>query len=137
MLELLSLTVVLDLAAATADDKYVSVPIDGEWVLDSITLVPNSTVATDGSDYRTTTFKVGGTGGTTVGSQTTNSSGGSARTVGVAQRITLTTPEAYPVSGGSGNAGVGDCVVISSAKTGSTGAVDDATYILTFRKRRV
>lgn len=136
MLEVLILTVVANVAAGSDEDIYLAVPLEGEWVIDAITLVPNSTVATDGTDYRTTTIKVGGTSGTTIASQTTNSSGGAARTVGVAQDLALTSPEASPISGGSGNAGVADCIVIQSVKTAS-GKVEDATYIFALRKRRV
>jgi hypothetical protein len=120
------LSVVLNVGATTDEDVYLTVP-PGEWEIEAIYLVPNSTVATDATDYRTTTYKVGSS---TVASQTTNSSGGSARTVATPQTLTLTTPSAFPVTGGS------DYILVSSAKTGGSGKVEDATHQVVLRKVR-
>lgn len=124
---ILPLTVVLNLGATVDDDIYLVVPVAGEWEIVGISIVPNSTVAVDATDYRTTTISVGSDA---IASQTTNSSGGSARTVAVAQNLALTTAALYKVTG------LTEAIKIASAKTGGSGKVEDSTYVICVRQVR-
>lgn len=122
-------TIVLNVAAGVSEVIYdgPSDPDSLEYALVDVVLIPNSAVSTDGSNYRTTEVKVGST---VVASQTTNSSGGSARVAGTSQRLTISaTGKASRFTAGT------DVINIASTHTG-TGAVDDATVKLFWEKVR-
>lgn len=74
------------LAAGSGDTLYEAPPQDGgSWYLESASILPHNTSATDGSNYATVTLR---NGSTSLGSTTTNSSGGAALTA--AQKTALT-----------------------------------------------
>lgn len=122
-------TIVLNVATGS-DETIYDGPADPdslEYALVDVVLIPNSAISTDGSNYRTTEVKVGST---VVASQTTNSSGGSARVAGTPQRLTISaTGKAARFTAGT------DVVSVVSTKTG-TGAVEDATVKLVWEKVR-
>ena len=122
-------TIVLNVATGS-DETIYDGPTDPdslEYALVDVVLIPNSAISTDGSNYRTTEVKVGST---VVASQTTNSSGGSARVAGTPQRLTISaTGKASRFTAGT------DVVSVVSTKTG-TGAVEDATIKLVWEKVR-
>lgn len=124
-----SSTIVLNVAANTAELVYDG-PADpdlSEYALVEVIMIPNSTVAVDASNYRTTQVRVGST---VIASQTTNSSGGSARTVATPQRLTISAAGlASRFTAGT------DLININSAVTG-TGAVEDVTIKLHWEKVR-
>lgn len=121
-----SLCVPINVAANANEDRYVTVPFAGEWEIEKICIVPATSVSTDGSNYRTTSFKVGST---TVASQTTNSSGGAARTAGTPLDLTLSNVGTTRLTGGT------DALKIESAYTG-TGAVEDCDFVIGLRQVR-
>lgn len=106
----------ISVAAGTAEIGYVTPPAaSGAWELTSCAIVPLTTTAVHAANYVTCSIK---NGGTTLGSTTTNSSGGSALTAG--------TPQSPALSGGTSlefTAGT-DVVTIDIAHTGSGAAFD-------------
>ena len=68
------------------DDVYVHNYSADTVAVDSIDLMPKTSVSTNASNYITTTVSIGGT---TVATHTTNSSGGSALTAGTRLAMTL------------------------------------------------
>ena len=124
---LIALTVVLNLGATTDDDVYLVVPFAGEWEIVKILIVPNSTVTASATEYRTTTFSVGSDA---IASQSTITVTGATRTVAVALDLALTTAAAFKVTG------LTEAIKIASAKTGASGAVEDATFVICVRQVR-
>jgi hypothetical protein len=124
-----SSTIVFNVATGS-DETIYDGPVDPdslEYALADVVLIPNSAISTDASNYRTTEVKVGST---VVASQTTNSSGGSARVAGTPQRLTISaTGKAARFTAGT------DVVSVVSTKTG-TGAVEDCTIKLVWEKVR-
>jgi len=70
----------------STDTGYLYNPYPFSVIVDAITLMPKTAVSTHASNYITTTVA---NGGTTLGTHTTNSSGGSALAAGTNKSISL------------------------------------------------
>lgn len=122
------LTLALLDAAATDEDRYTAIPDDGTWYLENAVWVPDTAVATDATDYRTITIS---DGSNTLGTLTTNSSGGAAWVEG--------TPAEFTLSGGKNREFTGktEAVKVASAHAGSTGKVAHGRVVMKFSKLAV
>lgn len=125
------ITLALVLAAGTDDDFYMAVPDPGgqQWEITAISLVPQAAVAIDGTDYRTTTVKVGST---TIASSTTNT-GGTARVEGAPLALTVSNAASAPVTG-SGTSATTGAIKVESRKTGGTGKVENTVIQIHLKK---
>jgi hypothetical protein len=119
------LTLALSDALTVDKDRYTAIPDDGTYYLEEAHLVPDTSVGTSAGDYRTLTIS---DGSNTLGTLTTNSSGGAAWVAG--------TPAAFTLSGGKNREFTGktESLKVASAHTGSTGAVVDGRIVLKFSK---
>jgi len=116
------ITAPFSLAAGTDDDLYLAIPDSGaqQWNVVAITITPQAAVVIDGTDYRTTTFKIGST---TIASSTTNT-GGTARVEGAPLPLTVSGAAAVPLTG-SGTSATTGAIKVESRKTGATGKVEN------------
>lgn len=116
------ITAPFSLAAGTDDDLYLAIPDPGaqQWEVKAITITPQAAVAIDGTDYRTTTFKIGST---TIASSNTNT-GGTARVEGAPLPLTVSGAAAVPLTG-SGTSATTGAIKVESRKTGGTGKVEN------------
>lgn len=118
----------LTVAAGTDDEREFCHGRSIECRLAAAYFMPATAVSTDGSNYTTVTIKAGA-GGTSLGSFTTNSSGGAALVKGTATTISL--------SGGTSlEFGATDCIEIDKSDTG-TGAALDGAFTFVFEPIRV
>lgn len=118
----LLITTPLSLAAGTDDDLYLAIPDAGgqQWEVKAITITPQASVSIDGTDYRTTTFKIGST---TIAESTTNT-GGTARVEGAPLPLTVSAGAVAPLTG-SGTSATTGAIKVESRKTGGTGKVEN------------
>lgn len=123
------LSIDFNIAADASDVRYACVPSPGEWKLERAYFVPATTVATHGTAYGTLTLKKGA-GGTSLGSLTTNSSGGAAWTAGTPSAFTLADSTDVEFTGGT------DCLEITADGTAGTGAAVDGCVVCEFVKLR-
>ncbi|MEO1715763.1 MAG: hypothetical protein AAFR76_01515 [Planctomycetota bacterium] len=127
MKQLIPVTLTINDAQGVDEDRYITPchPDGGEWKLVKAVLVPNTTTAVNGTNYRTVTLK---NGSAILGSLTTNSSGGAA--------FTAATPSAFALSGGADLefAANEDPLHIESTHTGGTGAAVTGVVQLSFER---
>lgn len=91
----------VELSGTDATDKAYIVNLTGHTLkVESAYIIPNVTVATHAANYITTTLN-DGVGGSAMTSHTTNSSGGSALTVGVPKALTLTEGTVLEIADGA------------------------------------
>lgn len=119
----------LSVAANANGNLYFTPDIStAEWEVEEITLTPNATSATDGTNYVTiTAYKGSGTGTAITGGRATSST---SLTAATAEKLTLT---------GAGNNLVvtqANPLQIAVAKSG-TGVAVNATVTVRFRIKRV
>jgi hypothetical protein len=110
-------------AAGTDEERGVCHGMAGEWRLAAAYLMPATTAGTDASNYTTLSVKAG-LAGTSLGTLTTNSSGGAALTAGTVSTVTLTGGTALEF-------GATDPIYVEKDDTGTGAAADgDWTFIL-------
>lgn len=116
---------IASIAAGTGEDRYVLPPgLSGEWYLEAADFLPATTSATHASNYTTLALK---NGSTTLGSLTTNSSGGAALTAGTASPFTL--------SGGKSREFTARTDALTVNKTdAASGAILDGSLNLIWRR---
>lgn len=110
-------------AAGTDEERGICHGLQGEWRLSAAYFQPCTTTATDASNYTTLSVKAG-LAGTSLGTLTTNSSGGAALTAGTVSTVSL--------SGGTAREfGATDPIYVEKDDTG-TGAAADGVWTFVF-----
>ncbi len=127
MKQLMYLSVGVNDAGGTSEDRYATPthPDGGEWQLVKATWTPRTTLAVHASNYATLALK---NGATTLGSLTTNSSGGTAFTANTPQAFTLTGGTALEFTANT------DPVEVDDTHAGTPGAAVQGEVALVFER---
>jgi len=118
-------------AAAADDERYLTWPFPGTWLVEYIAMAPATAVALDASNYWTTTISANdGAAGAfaSIGAHNTTT-GGDALVLGTTISVT-------PTAGADIELTQGDILKFAKVETG-TGAAWDGAYTVYCRKLRV